>query len=299
MKLLIFFHILICLLKYCTSNLIQEPQFKDIELVEFARKVYLEHCKNCRTTLIITDNQDNQSNTFLKSITNNVNSMLFLLLSVEDNTNVNFGREMPDLIIYFLNENSNISSLVLDLSEIEIWRVRAKHLFVMTGKNIIDRKWLEETFGLLWEFQVLRVLFTFMADEKLKIFSHNPFLSEIFGIEEKSNNYFMEKITNMWQHPIKFYSVDGFTNRKSFIIKKDKKNKTFYLGLDGLFLGTFVEALNASIEQRDLTEDFEPDYIINVGKRGSFLGKLLCSGYSECNLRFKKNPRQKKTFLIF
>lgn len=124
---------------FCRVSSIELPEqnSQEIGLVNFAKKVYMEECTKCRTTMIFYTEEDMLCNKFLQDISKEEKPMSLIILSLTEYLleNENFLlKENVDLIIFFLDSNwNNITVLEFQLEEWKDWNIRAKHLFVVSG----------------------------------------------------------------------------------------------------------------------------------------------------------------------
>lgn len=222
---------------------IMEENNEEKELVTFAKKIYQEECKHCRTTLIIHTPEDVMSTEFLKSVATYELTTSFLTVPLNNFTleEEYIGtKEKPDMVLMFLDSNSyNISVVVFGIEVLSIWNIRALHLFLVTGVDGMDYKyWLKESFEALWEKQVLRAIICFHLEGTMKVFTYNPFLYQ-YDIDLTSRKdespLFMGPIKDMYGHTIKGYYLD--TVFKTSLVEEVKNGKVVLTGFDGKYVG--------------------------------------------------------------
>lgn len=223
------------------SELITQNLNKENKIVEYATKFYFQETTNIKTTLLFYSDEI-LINLFLKQVEKQPNS-LFLTISIKNCTtalNEYKTNVRPDIIIFFLDDNTNdISSIIFEVETLQIWNPRAKHLFIFpnVGKNYKD--WVKNSFVSLWQNQVLRSLIMFPYNDKMKLFTYNPFLKQFSkDISEFENGFYIEKITNMCGAPIKFYYFNVQQGSTRISIENDN-GKIFYSGEDGLYMGKY------------------------------------------------------------
>lgn len=235
--------LLITLIPASGSICVPEKYDEEKEFVHFAKSIYQNECKYCRTALIIHTPND-QSNKFLKTVAEDNPATAFLTLPVNNLTlqqEFTGIKEKSDFVFAFLDANSiNISFVVFQIEILSVWNPRAKHLFLVTGLNNLNyQPWLEESFKSLWERQVLRSIIGFHLEGRFKIFTYDPFLGQ-YDIDVTSGkskpSVFMGRIKNMHGYPLRGYHLDAIY--KNTLITDIQNGKTLYKGFDGKYTGT-------------------------------------------------------------
>lgn len=271
--------VLFLLFKYVSFSL-REDDNENVEsyknLAEFAAKMFQTECQNCKTTLVITTEHDVMADIFFMAIGQRQQYDMGIFTIRMDNfttyQNGEYPGYHPDMTVVFLNEESYASSdaVIFAIEELPFWYIRGKFLIVADGVPEDDDDWIQDTFQAFWEKQALRVLICFWRDG-LKLYSYNPFLENFgYDVTDRSDlsEIFAHKIRNMYGYPIKTYHFDTVLTDRVRVIEKDGK-KT-YAGFDGMYLGTVISVLNASLIIHGVSEDFGDDLVQNADLNTSF-----------------------------
>lgn len=250
------------------SNLLdQQNNEQETTLVDFAKKTFLQQSKLYKTTLIIRSEEDRMADQFLKEVSQET-SMSFLTLNLRNyslDIELNTTTEKPDMIIFFLDENSNNLTVVLFGIELcPLWNIRANHLFLARGiDEEIYKEWLKEGFDFLFDKQAYKAVVTFFLGSEFKLFTYDPFLVKYnIDITKDSKEELFKQVRNMKGYELKTYHFDEVLKNK--LVIKEENGKRVYGGMDGKYVSTAVEALNATLIIHNLSEDFDKSLIDNV-----------------------------------
>lgn len=258
--------ILISLNIILSQSLVVQDEINNSKLTNYAITIYKDHCKECKTLLLIFPEDDVFCNHFIKSFSQEDTLLLTIEMTNYTVNPVGYDEDFykPEFTIMILTGfSNNLEAVIFGIEEYNFWNIRGKFLIVLTDDTGTS-DWVEESFQFFWEKQVLRVIISYLdINGELKIYSFNPFRNESLIDLSKENipkNY--NKITNMYGNPLRLYNFDLVLREN---VKKIIRNgKVVYIGIDGKYFNLLAEVLNASLIVHNLSEDFDESTILGA-----------------------------------
>ncbi|KAJ3663156.1 hypothetical protein Zmor_007462 [Zophobas morio] len=172
--------------------------------------------------------------------------------------NIQFVYKSQEVFI-FINEISEIGSVVETLKNYRFWNPRCNHHFIICSP-VNNTNFLQNMLYLIWSNNILNFVVVFVFQFLLQIYSLNPFKKEILNFTGDSTNIFSDKLTNLYGHQFDVPFTEDFplVNR----------GRTDYQGQDYCSWEVVKNALNATFKLK-AKKNF-PEILAQIQNKSDF-----------------------------
>ncbi|KAJ3663155.1 hypothetical protein Zmor_007462 [Zophobas morio] len=159
-------------------------------------------------------------------------------------------------VFVFINEISEVDSVVGTLRSYRFWNPRCNHHFIICSP-VNNTNFLQNILYLIWRNNILNFVVVFVY-QLLQIYSLNPFKKEILNFTDGATNMFPDKLTNLYGHQfdVPLTEDSPLVNRGrtdfqgqdyfSWEVVKNALNATFKLNIKKNFVEILAEIRNKS-----------------------------------------------------